>query len=119
MAWCKIGFLECLAICFHDYFGFHAVFIHAGLMHSGAYFNNLILSECTLPRNYSVGQSENMEMLVEKGVGQSNDTLVSNELPTQDDLHGAAKEKRRSNNFNVDEDKLLVSAWLNVSQDLI
>jgi hypothetical protein len=119
MAWCKIGFLECLAICFHDCFGFHAVFIRAGLMHSRAYFSNLISSECTLPGNYSVGQSENMEMPVEEGVGQPDDTIASNELPTQDDLHDAAKEKKRSKNFNIDEDKLQVSAWLNVSQDPI
>jgi hypothetical protein len=105
---------ECLAICFHDCFGFHAVFIRAGLMHSGAYFSNLISSECTLP-----GNSQNMKMPAEEGVGQSDDTLASNELPTQDDLHGATKEKKRSKNFNVDEDKLLVFAWLNVSQDPI
>jgi hypothetical protein len=46
--------------------------------------------------------------------GQPDDTPASNELPTQDDPHGSAKEKKRSKNFNVDEDKLLVSAWLNV-----
>jgi hypothetical protein len=28
-------------------------------------------------------------------------------------------EKRRIKNFNVDEDKLLMLAWLNVSLDLI
>jgi hypothetical protein len=79
-------------------------------MHSGTYFSNLISSECTLPGNYIVGQSENMEMPVEEGVGQPDDTPASNERPTQDDPHGAAKEKKRSKKNNVDEDKLVVSA---------
>jgi hypothetical protein len=54
-----------------------------------------------------------MKMPAEEGVGLPDDTPASNELPTQDDPHGAAKEKKRSKTFNVDEDKLLVSAWLN------
>jgi hypothetical protein len=60
-----------------------------------------------------------MKMPAEEGVGLPDDTPASNELPTQDDPHGAAKEKKRSKTFNVDEDKLLVSAWLNVLQDPI
>jgi hypothetical protein len=84
-------------------------------MHSGTYFSNLIASECTLSGNYDIGQSESMKMLAEEGVGKPDDTLASNELPTQDDPHGAAKEKKRCKKLNVDEGKLLVSAWLNVS----
>jgi hypothetical protein len=99
---------------FHDCFGFHTVLIHVGLMHSGTYFSNFIAGECTRSVNYGIGQPENMEMPV-KGVGQPDDTPASNELPTQDDPHGAAKEKKRSKNFNVDEDKLLASGWLNVA----
>jgi hypothetical protein len=69
--------------------------------------------------NYDIGQPESMEMLAEEGVGQPDDTPASNELSTQDDPHGAAKEKKRCKYVNVDEGKLLVSAWLNVSQDPI
>jgi hypothetical protein len=31
------------------------------------------------------------------------DTPASTEIPTQDDPHGAGKDKRRTKNFNVDE----------------
>jgi hypothetical protein len=60
-----------------------------------------------------------MKMAEFFSVGQPDDTHASNELSTQDDPNGPGKEKRRTKNFNVDEDKLLVSAWLNVSLDLI
>jgi hypothetical protein len=55
----------------------------------------------------------------ETAARQPDDTPASNELPAQDDPHGAVKDKKRSKSFNVDKDKLLVSAWLNVSHDPI
>jgi hypothetical protein len=60
-----------------------------------------------------------MEMPPFFGFGQHDDTSASTEIPTQDDPHGAGKEKRRTKNFNIDEDKLLLSAWLNMSFDPI
>jgi hypothetical protein len=74
-------------------------------MISGSYYTNLMSNDFTYPGDYATRQPD--------------DTPVSNELPAQDDPHGAVKEKKRSKSFNVDEDKLLVSAWLNVLQDPI
>jgi hypothetical protein len=47
------------------------------------------------------------------------DDIPPDAPPTTEQVHAAAKEKRRTKNFRVAEDKLLVSAWLNVSQDPI
>jgi hypothetical protein len=99
---------------------FHVIsFAFAGSMNSGSYFTNLMSNDFSYPGGYAAGQCNNMEMPELFGVGQPDDTSASNELPTQDDPNGVGKEKRRTRNFNVDEDKLLVSAWLNVSLDLI
>jgi hypothetical protein len=47
------------------------------------------------------------------------DTQPHEEAVVQEDDLAAAKDKKRSRNFSVDQDKLLVSSWLNVSQDPI
>jgi hypothetical protein len=88
-------------------------------MNSGSYFTNLMSTDFSYAGDYAAGQSDNMEMPPFFGFGQHDDTPASIEIPTQDDPHGARKEKRRTTNFNIDEDKLLVSAWLNVSLDPI
>jgi hypothetical protein len=88
-------------------------------MSSGSYFTNLMSNDFTYPGEYVAGQSDNMEMPAFCFGGQPDDTPASNELLAQDDAHGVAKEKKRRKKFNVDEDKLLMSAWLNVSQDPI
>jgi hypothetical protein len=87
-------------------------------MNTGSYFTNLISSDLSYLVDYAVAQSENMKMPAFYGVGHPNDTPPANELPSLDDACAARKEKK-SKKINVDEDKLLVSAWLNVSQDAI
>jgi hypothetical protein len=59
-----------------------------------------------------------MEFPAFYSVGQADDTPPF-ELPTLDDAHATRKEKKRTKKFIVEADKLLVSAWLNVSQDAI
>jgi hypothetical protein len=51
--------------------------------------------------------------------GNPDDTQPPHEQPSPDDGPTTTKDKKRSRNFSVDEDKLLVLAWLNVSQDPI
>jgi hypothetical protein len=88
-------------------------------MNTGSYFTNPILSVLSYPGDYAAAQFENMEIPTFYGVGQPDDTPPSNELPSLDDAPAAGKEKKETKKFNVEEDKLLVSAWLNVSQDAI
>jgi hypothetical protein len=47
------------------------------------------------------------------------DTQAHDKATLQEDGPVATKDKKRSRNFSVDEDKLLVSGWLNVSHDPI
>jgi hypothetical protein len=77
-------------------------------MNTGSYFTNLISSDLFYLVDYVVAQSKNMEMPAFYGVGQPDETPPSNELPPLDDAHAAGKEKKRTKNFNVEEDKLLV-----------
>jgi hypothetical protein len=88
-------------------------------MQSGSYFTNLMSNDCTGPREYGGTQSHNMEMPAYEGVVQNDDIPASDASPAIEQVHTTTKEKRRSKNFRVEEDKLLVSAWLNVSHDLI
>jgi hypothetical protein len=46
-------------------------------------------------------------------------TQPTHEEPSPDDGLAAAKDNTRTRNFSVEEDKLLVSTWLNVSQNPI
>jgi hypothetical protein len=61
------------------------------------------------PREYGGNQS-NMEIPTYKGVVQHDDIPPSDATPTTEQVHVAAKEKRTSKKFRVEEDKLLVSA---------
>jgi hypothetical protein len=88
-------------------------FAFAGSMNTGSYFTNLIASDVSYPVDYDVAHLENMEFPAFYGVGQPDDTPPLNERPPLDDGHVAGKEKKRTKNFNVEEDKL------NVSQDVI
>jgi hypothetical protein len=88
-------------------------------MNSKSYFTNLMSNDCTYLGEYAATQSENMEMPRYEGVGQPDDTPTSDEPLAIEDFFAAAKEKRRTKKFSVDEDKLPVSAWLNVSHDPI
>jgi hypothetical protein len=60
-----------------------------------------------------------MELPAFYSVGLPYDTPPLDEVPTVDDALAAGKEKKRTKKFNVEENKLLISAWLNVSQDAI
>jgi hypothetical protein len=88
-------------------------------MQSGSYFTNLMSNDSTDPGEYGGTQSQNMEMPTYEGVVQY-DNIPPSDVPlATEKVHAAAKEKRRSKNFRVEEDKLLVSSWLNVLQDPI
>jgi hypothetical protein len=91
----------------------------AGSMQSGSYFTNLMSNDSTAPGESGGTQSQNMDMPAYEGVAQQDDIPPSDAPAAPEQVHAAAKEKRRSKNFRVGEDKLLVSAWLNVSQDPI
>jgi hypothetical protein len=67
-------------------------------MNSGSYFSNLMTN----------GLSYELD-----------DTQPHDVSAVEKDGPAARKVKKRSRNFNVDEDKLLVSGWLNVSIDPI
>jgi hypothetical protein len=88
-------------------------------MNTGSYFTNPISSVLSYQVDSAAAQSKNMEFPAFCSAGQSNDTPPLVEIPTLDDAHAAEKEKKRTKIFNVEEDKLLMSAWLNVSQDVI
>ena len=47
---------------------------------------------------------------------QSNPTILA---PIQNEVVPRLKKSQRTNNFSVEEDKLIVSAWLNTSKDAI
>jgi hypothetical protein len=87
-------------------------------MNIGSYFTNLISSDLSDPVDYPASQTENMELPTFYGFGLLDDTPPLDEVPTVDDAHAAGKEKKGQKN-NIEEDKLLVTAWLNVSQDAI
>jgi hypothetical protein len=87
-------------------------------MHSRSYFTNLMSNDSTDPGEYDGTQSQNMDMLAYEGVVQQDDITPSDAPSAIEQVHAAAKEKRRSKNFRV-EDKLLGLAWLNVSLDPI
>jgi hypothetical protein len=88
-------------------------------MQSGSYFINLMSNDSTDLGEYDGTQSQNMEMPTYEGAVQYDDIPPSDAPPVTEKVHAAIKEKRRSKNFRVEEDKLLVSGWLNVSQDSI
>jgi hypothetical protein len=77
-------------------------------MNSGTYFSNLM----AYGFNYHVAYADEQPDVTRP-------LEASDEPVAVEDANVVAKEKRRTKNFNVDEDKLLVSAWLNVSQDPI
>jgi hypothetical protein len=84
-------------------------------MQSGSYFTNLMCNDCTDPREYGGTQSQNMEMPAYGGFVHHDDIPPSDAPLAIEQVHAVAKEKRRSKNFRVEEDKLLVSTWLNMS----
>ena len=47
---------------------------------------------------------------------QSNPTIL---MPVQNEVVPRLKKSQRTKNFSVEEDKLIVSAWLNTSKDAI
>jgi hypothetical protein len=85
-----------------------------GSMQSGSHFTNLMSNDSTNLGEYGGTQSQNMEIPAYEGLVQHDDIPPSDSTPTTEQVHVAAKEKRRSKKFRVEEDKLLVSAWLNV-----
>jgi hypothetical protein len=79
-------------------------------MQSGSYFSNLMSNGCTYPGEDGASQSQNMEMPTYEGVVQPDDIPPSGGAAATEEVCAVAKEKRRSKNFRVEEDKLLVSA---------
>jgi hypothetical protein len=65
---------------------------------------------CTYPGEDGASQSQNMEMPTYEGVVQPDDIPPSGGAAATEEVRAVAKEKRRSKNFRVKEDKLLVSA---------
>jgi hypothetical protein len=55
-----------------------------------------------------------MEMPAYEGFVHHDDIPPSDAPLAIEQVHAVAKEKRRSKNFRVEEDKLLVSTWLNM-----
>ena len=75
------------------------LFAITGAMDSGGYFTDLITKGFGL-----AGQSENPP--------------PAQEVVAQDEVQAIGKaNQKRTKNFTIDEDELLVSAWLNVSLD--
>jgi hypothetical protein len=64
-------------------------------MHSGSYFTNLMSNNCTYPREDDGTQSENMKIPTYEGVVQPDDIPPSDGPPAIEEIHAAAKEKRR------------------------
>jgi hypothetical protein len=64
-------------------------------MNSRSYFTNLISTDCTYPRGGG-----------DYAATQPDDTPKLDDAPTPNDAPAVAKDKRRTRNFNVDEDKL-------------
>jgi hypothetical protein len=64
-------------------------------MHLGAYFTNLMSNNCIYPREYGATQSERMGMPAYEGVVQPDDIPPSDAPPATEEVHAAAKEKRR------------------------
>jgi hypothetical protein len=83
-------------------------------MNSGSYFTNL------MPTNsiYSTGCGDD-DGQPSQNYDELDDTQPHDELAVQKVGPAAGKEKKRSKIFSVDENKLLVSGWLNVSIDPI
>jgi hypothetical protein len=77
-------------------------------MNSGTYFSNLMASGF----NYHAACADEQPDVTRP-------LEASDEPVAVEDANVVAKEKRRTQNFKVDEDKLLVSAWLNMSLDPI
>jgi hypothetical protein len=88
-------------------------------MNTGSYSTNLISSDLSYPMDYDAAHLENMELPTFYCVRKLDNNPPLDELPPLDDAPCCWKGEKRTKKINVEEDKLLVSAWLNVSQDAI
>ena len=94
-------------------------------MNFGSYFTDLMSNGFTNPLGY--GAQEHKDSPITEDSPLPEDTtlheepILSEETPLSEDLGAAVVERSqgRSKNFSVQEDLLLVSAWLNVSMDAI
>jgi hypothetical protein len=87
-------------------------FALTGSMNSRSYFTNLMSSSSF----YSTGNDDGQPSQKSDDL---RDTQPHDEVAIPMDGPTAGKEKKRSRDFSVDEDKLLVLGWLNVSIDPI
>jgi hypothetical protein len=89
-------------------------FAMTGSMNSGSYFTNLMSTGSI----YSTGCGD-VDGQPSQNYDDLDDTQPHDEPAVEKDSLATGKEKKRSRNFSVDVDKLLVSSWLNVSIDPI
>jgi hypothetical protein len=79
-----------------------------------SYFSNLMSTGLSYSMGYGADDGQASQNASELDDTQTHDAPI-----VQKDGLAAGKEKKRSRNFSVDEDKLLVSGWLNISIDPI
>ncbi|TVU12172.1 hypothetical protein EJB05_45804 [Eragrostis curvula] len=85
---------------------------------SSSYFTNLMSNGIPDPEVYAADQTDVLPL--HGPAGPPDDLPPPNEGAGQGHAQGVAKgPQKRTKNFSVDEDLLLVSAWLNVSLDPI